>query len=164
MKKAVHLNALRALEASARHQSFSAAADELNVTPAAVGQLVRSLEDAVGLLTAFLSQTERQIALARLTNATLSKVDTSRGMQINNSAAVLQAVINGHGVALVRSVMARDDVAAGRLVRLFPEITFSSPLAYYVVYQAESAHMAKLKAFRDWLFAEVSSTHESDFI
>ena len=48
MKKAVHLNALRALEASARHQSFSAAADELNVTPAAVGQLVRSLEDAVG--------------------------------------------------------------------------------------------------------------------
>ena len=49
MKKAVHLNALRALEASARHQSFSAAADELNVTPAAVSQLVRSLEDSVGL-------------------------------------------------------------------------------------------------------------------
>ena len=85
-------------------------------------------------------------------------------MQINNSAAVLQAVINGHGVALARSVMARDDVAAGRLVRLFPEITFSSPLAYYVVYLAESANMTKLKAFRDWLFAEVSSTHESDFI
>lgn len=48
MKKTVHLNALRALEASARHQSFSAAAEELNVTPAAVGQLVRTLEDWVG--------------------------------------------------------------------------------------------------------------------
>jgi DNA-binding transcriptional LysR family regulator len=34
--------------------------------------------------------------------------------------AVLQGAIDGHGVALARSVMARDDVAAGRLVRLFP--------------------------------------------
>ena len=311
MKKVVYLNALRALEASARHQSFSAAAEELNVTPAAVGQLVRSLEDSVGLplfyrktsgksrliptktvelalphiragldnlaqglaqlqegsnsgvLTVTVSPAfaakwllpridrfqglqpdidlrldtsaksidfaiqevdigvrygagtwaglmseklmEEEIypvcspqlllgknaidltqetlihdrsmdgyigfpswddwlAQASLTNAALTKVDTSRGMQINNSAAVLQAVINGHGVALARSVMARDDVAAGRLVQLFPEITFSSALAYYVVYQAESANMTKLKAFRDWLFAEVSSTHESKFI
>jgi len=48
MKSPVHLNALRAFEASARHQSFSAAAAELNVTAAAVGQLVRSLEDWLG--------------------------------------------------------------------------------------------------------------------
>ena len=44
----MHLNALRAFEASARHQSFAAAAAELNVTPAAVGQLVRTLEDWLG--------------------------------------------------------------------------------------------------------------------
>lgn len=48
MKSPVHLNALRAFEASARHESFSAAAAELNVTPAAVGQLVRSLENGLG--------------------------------------------------------------------------------------------------------------------
>src|SRR5262249_31389227 len=48
MRSTVHLNALRAFEASARHQSFSAAAAELNVTPAAVGQLVRTLEDWLG--------------------------------------------------------------------------------------------------------------------
>src|SRR3546814_5894686 len=48
MKLPPHLNALRAFEASARHQSFSAAAAELNVTPAAVGQLVRTLEDWLG--------------------------------------------------------------------------------------------------------------------
>jgi len=48
MKLPVHLNALRAFEASARHQSFSAAAEELHVTPAAVGQLVRTLEDWLG--------------------------------------------------------------------------------------------------------------------
>src|SRR5688572_6792622 len=48
MKKPLLLNALKAFEASARHQSFSGAAEELNVTPAAVGQLVRTLEDWLG--------------------------------------------------------------------------------------------------------------------
>lgn len=48
MNSPVYLNALRAFEASARHKSFSAAAKELNVTPAAVGQLVRTLEDWLG--------------------------------------------------------------------------------------------------------------------
>jgi len=43
-----YLNALKAFEAAAPHQSFSAAAEELSVTPAAVGQLVRSLESWLG--------------------------------------------------------------------------------------------------------------------
>jgi LysR family transcriptional regulator, glycine cleavage system transcriptional activator len=43
-----HLNALRALEATLRHGSFSLAANELGITPAAVGQRVRSLELYLG--------------------------------------------------------------------------------------------------------------------
>ncbi|WP_395489426.1 LysR substrate-binding domain-containing protein [Cedecea davisae] len=39
---------LHAFEAAARHGSFTGAAEELGVTPAAVGQLVRSLEEWVG--------------------------------------------------------------------------------------------------------------------
>lgn len=39
------LNALRAFEAAARLGSFTAAADELNVTPAAISHQVKSLED-----------------------------------------------------------------------------------------------------------------------
>ncbi|MGD9919854.1 MAG: transcriptional regulator GcvA [Pseudorhodoplanes sp.] len=42
------LGALRAFEAAARHLSFTKAAQELNVTPAAVSQLVRQLEEQVG--------------------------------------------------------------------------------------------------------------------
>lgn len=44
MKTPTHLNALRAFEATARLGSFKAAADEIGVTPEAVGQLVRTLE------------------------------------------------------------------------------------------------------------------------
>ena len=49
MRAPNHLNALRAFEAAARHLSYVAAADELNVTPAAVGNLVRGLEAIVGV-------------------------------------------------------------------------------------------------------------------
>ena len=43
------LNALRAFEAAARHMSFTKAAEELTVTPAAVSQQVRTLEDHLGI-------------------------------------------------------------------------------------------------------------------
>lgn len=44
------LNALRVLDAAARHLSFTRAADELAVTPAAVGQQIRALEDMLGVV------------------------------------------------------------------------------------------------------------------
>jgi LysR family glycine cleavage system transcriptional activator len=43
------LNALRAFEASARHESFTSAAAELFVTQGAVSQQVKALEDELGL-------------------------------------------------------------------------------------------------------------------
>jgi len=44
------LNGLRVLDAAARHLSFTRAADELAVTPAAVGQQIRALEDTLGVV------------------------------------------------------------------------------------------------------------------
>ncbi|WP_318477791.1 transcriptional regulator GcvA [Photobacterium leiognathi] len=300
MKLPIHLNALKAFEASARHQSFSAAAEELNVTPAAVGQLVRTLEEwldtplfhrtnsgkirlmptetaeralpdiragfdklsqglellqqspTCGILTVTVSpafaakwllprldrfqtlcpdtdvrldtnlkpidfaiqrvdigvrygtgnwqglvaeklmdeevfpvcsprlfeQPERLSLSEQLLQETLihdlsmdehtgfptwsawlekagvEKHQPAHNIQINNSAAVLQTAIDGAGIALARSVMVKDDLAAGRLVRLFPEIQFESPLAYFVVYKPESTELAKTQMFRDWLFTE----------
>ncbi len=44
------LNGLRVYDAAARHLSFTRAADELAVTPAAVGQQIRALEDVLGVV------------------------------------------------------------------------------------------------------------------
>lgn len=47
MRAPNHLNALRAFEAVARHLSYVGAAEELHVTPAAIGQLIRGLEETL---------------------------------------------------------------------------------------------------------------------
>lgn len=44
------LNALRVFDAAARHLNFTRAADELAVTPAAVGQQIRAMEDLLGVV------------------------------------------------------------------------------------------------------------------
>jgi len=49
MRRLPPLNSIRAFEATARHLSFSKAADELNVTPGAVSQQVKVLEDYLNL-------------------------------------------------------------------------------------------------------------------
>lgn len=46
--KSPPLNALRAFEAAARHGAFTSAAEELCVTPGAVAQQIKNLEDWVG--------------------------------------------------------------------------------------------------------------------
>jgi len=55
------LNALRAFEAAARHLSFTRAAEELNVTPGAISQQIRQLEEFSGA--PLFRRTGRQVLL-----------------------------------------------------------------------------------------------------
>ncbi len=63
------LNALRAFEAAARHLSFTRAAAELNVTPAAIGHQVKALEDF--LQTPLFHRLTRALRLTRAGQAAL---------------------------------------------------------------------------------------------
>ncbi|NWA02281.1 transcriptional regulator GcvA [Pseudomonas gingeri] len=83
-------------------------------------------------------------------------INAEHGLRINNSAAVLQAAIDGQGLALGRSVMLREDLAAGRLIRPFGEASHPLAFAYYIVYRPEAEGLAKIQAFRDWLLEQVS--------
>ncbi len=68
------LNALRAFEAAARHLSFARAARELHVTPAAISQQVKLLEEHLGVA---LFQRGRKLALADAALAVLPLVSES---------------------------------------------------------------------------------------
>ncbi len=72
MERLPPLNAVRVFEAAARHQSFAAAAEELNVTPSAVSHAVRTLEEFFGL--ALFHRAHRQVSLSRAGGAYLPPV------------------------------------------------------------------------------------------
>lgn len=63
------LNALRAFEAAARHLSFTRAAEELNVTPGAISQQIRQLEEFAGA--PLFRRTGRQVLLTEAGQAAL---------------------------------------------------------------------------------------------
>lgn len=75
-------------------------------------------------------------------------------LRVNSSAAVLQAAIEGHGVALARSIMVDEDLNSGRLVRLCPEFSLSSPLAYYLVIRTGWDSLPKISYFREWIMEQ----------
>ena len=88
-------------------------------------------------------------------------VDAERGLQINDSAAVIQACIAGSGIALGRSHLVAGDIAAGRLVRPFGDARgeeMPSALAYYVVHRDDGpAPTPAVAAFKAWLLAQAEA-------
>lgn len=79
---------------------------------------------------------------------------SKRDLVFNHSEMVLQAAAEGLGVALGRSVLLADDLAAGRLVKPF-DLELPVKSAYYFVCQQGAISRPKVKAFRDFMFAEV---------
>ena len=64
-------------------------------------------------------------------------IDVRRGAFFTQMDMVLQAAIDGQGVALARSQLVIDDLRAGRLIRPF-EVEKLAPMAYYFVCREES--------------------------
>ncbi len=76
-------------------------------------------------------------------------IDSTRGPVFTDSGMVVQAAVEGHGVALGRSALAATDISAGRLVKPF-DISLPANFAYYVVSPEAAAGRPKVAAFRDW--------------
>ena len=83
-----------------------------------------------------------------------------RTLDFSHSNMVLQAAIDGLGVALGRSVLVTYDLAAGRLVKPF-DLSLHAEFAYYVVCPERNIGRSKVKAFRDWLFTEATRRIET---
>jgi LysR family glycine cleavage system transcriptional activator len=80
-------------------------------------------------------------------------VDASRGLQVNASMLAIQAALDGQGVALGRSVLVADDLAAGRLVRPFA-LALPLRFGYYVVHRTDLPRQSRVLLFRRWLLEE----------
>lgn len=77
------------------------------------------------------------------------------GPVLNRASMLIDAAVDGQGVALARTTLAAWDVINGRLVRPFPT---ALPLTrtYWIVCPRATASLPKIAAFRDWLLAEAA--------
>ncbi len=94
-----------------------------------------------------------------LRTAGVTSVDATRGPFFNDSSLLLQAAVDGQGVALGRSALAAGEMAAGRLVRPF-DLKFTRDKAYYFVCPKNCEDRPKVAAFRQWLMQEAQESAE----
>ncbi len=83
-----------------------------------------------------------------------------RGSQFPDSGMAAQAAVDHQGVALARSAIVEDDLANGRLVKLF-DVYSPSPLSHYLVYPEKSVELPRIAAFRSWLLDEADRSQAS---
>lgn len=82
-------------------------------------------------------------------------VDASRGPVYTDSNMVIQAAIEGYGVALARSGLSGDALRDGRLVQPF-EFSMPSRFAYYLVYPKTYVQRPEVQAFSAWIRDEIA--------
>ncbi len=76
------------------------------------------------------------------------------GIDYNDAALFIQQAIAGEGIVLVRRSLIGDDLANGKLVKLF-DVEVESANSYHLVCLPQHANSRKVRAFRDWFAREV---------
>ena len=90
-----------------------------------------------------------------LEHAGVTGLELRRGFSFNYSNLMLQAAVDGLGIALANTMLTGDDLRAGRLVKPF-DLSVPLDTAYYVVYSKEALKRPKIRAFRDWLMDQIA--------
>ncbi|SFU43153.1 transcriptional regulator GcvA [Pseudoduganella namucuonensis] len=81
--------------------------------------------------------------------------EPSGGVMYEDLSMLIRSAVDGDGVALVRHVVAMQEIASGQLVRLF-DVATPSPDDYYFVSPPAAADKPQVRAFRTWMLAEIA--------
>ncbi|HEX4694115.1 transcriptional regulator GcvA [Sphingomonas sp.] len=77
------------------------------------------------------------------------------GVRLDSQAHEGHAAMAGQGVAMLTPFFWRNDLAEGRLVRPFEQVS-TRGYAYWLVYPQARRGTPKIKRFREWLLAELA--------
>lgn len=125
------LNALRVFDAAARHLSFTRAADELAVTPAAVGQQIRALEDVLGVV--LFRRTSKGLELTEEASAGLEALRTGF-LHFEGAVQAMQAGQSSH----VYTIAAPRDFFAAWLASRLAGFRVANPQVRFVIVDGEN--------------------------
>jgi LysR family transcriptional regulator, glycine cleavage system transcriptional activator len=81
--------------------------------------------------------------------------ELAHGPVLNRASMVIDAAVDGQGVALARTTLAAWDLINGRLVRPFP-VHLRLSKTYWIVCPKATSTLPKIAMFRDWLLAEAA--------
>lgn len=82
--------------------------------------------------------------------------ELSHGPVLNRESMVIDAAIDGQGVALARTTLVASDLINGRLVRPLDE-ELRLPKTYWIICPKATTTLPKIVTFRKWLLAEAAS-------
>jgi LysR family glycine cleavage system transcriptional activator len=91
-----------------------------------------------------------------LQRAGVTETGLGHGPVLNRASMVIDAAVDGQGVALARTTLAAWDLLNGRLVRPFAE-ALRLKKTYWIVCPKATATLPKISRFRDWLLAEAAA-------
>jgi len=75
------------------------------------------------------------------------------GPVLNRASMLIDAAIDGQGIALARTTLAAWDLIGGRIVRPF-DLSWRPAGTYWIVCPKATAKVTKIGRFREWLLAE----------
>jgi LysR family glycine cleavage system transcriptional activator len=78
-----------------------------------------------------------------------------QGPVVNRASMLIDAAIEGQGVALARTTLAAWDLISGRIVRPF-DLSWRPAGTYWIVSPKATAKIAKIGRFRDWMLTEAA--------
>lgn len=130
------LNALRVFDAAARHLSFTRAADELAVTPAAVGQQIRALEDLLGVV--LFRRTTKGLELTDEAHAGLEALRAGF-LHFEDAVQAMQAGQSAH----VFTIAAPRDIFAAWLAPRLASFRLANPDARLVLVDGDATDFAE---------------------
>lgn len=85
-------------------------------------------------------------------------IDATRGPRFNQGSLVIEAAVNGAGVALAKRAIAEADLSAGRLVEPFSrEDATPIAFAYHIVWPKTRSFSPAARLFVEWLEAEAAA-------
>lgn len=81
------------------------------------------------------------------------------GLRLDSQANEGHAAMGGQGFVLLTPAFWQGDIAVGRLVQPFAQLS-TRGYAYWLVYPPERRMVPKVKRFREWLLAEMGGSDE----
>jgi LysR family transcriptional regulator, glycine cleavage system transcriptional activator len=90
-----------------------------------------------------------------LDTAGIADAELSHGLTLNRASMLIDAAVDGQGVALARTTLAAWDLINGRLVKPF-DLGVKLSRTYWIVCPKATSTKPKIATFREWLSAEAA--------